>query len=433
MSEPYGWGHGIIQILDDTYQSIYNVSLTAEAERFKTILDIDPSQLVSYLDIHEARITAQDTILVTVYNVTQYDLSSIGGPEDGWVTDSLFYELDIKTNEVLFRWSALDHVDQIPISDVLQFYPLANYGKNQSLPYGYFHINSVDKFEDGSYLINSRFYCSMFKISSNGTVEWTLQVCIKLPSWSFSLGPKPQYYCIGPCRVNNMQGQDGGDFQLDRDISFCYQHDARIHRESAKSVQISLFNNDNSDVSYGIKQTTGIFMTLNTETMTASLDKELIDPSDTIYSASQGNTQLLEDGHIIMSYGSTPKIREYSSDGSPVMTAQFGSGDGEVFSYRAYRLPWVGRPKTPPSVFACKDKASDETLVYMSWNGATEHQCWDVFAGNSSSRLSLATQKEKTGFETMTKITGQFSFIRAEARGDGIATGISAITAVENC
>lgn len=176
LPEPYGWGHGIIQILDDSYTSIYNISLTAEEEDFVTIASLDPTQLVSYLDMHEARITAQDTILVTTYNVTQYDLSSVGGPKDGWVADSLFYELDIKTNEILFKWSALAHVDQIPIENVVDFYPIADYGMNQTIPYGYFHINSIDKFDDGSYVISSRYYCSIFKILKDGSVEWTLQV-----------------------------------------------------------------------------------------------------------------------------------------------------------------------------------------------------------------------------------------------------------------
>lgn len=176
LPEPWGWGHGIIQILDNSYKSIYNVSLTAEDENLVTISDLDPTQLVSYLDMHEATITTQDTILVTLYNVTKYDLSSVGGPADGWVTDSLFYELNVKTSEILFKWSALDHVNQIPIEDVQQFYPVANLGQNQSVPYGYFHINSIDKFEDGSYLISSRYYCSLFKISKDGDVEWTLQV-----------------------------------------------------------------------------------------------------------------------------------------------------------------------------------------------------------------------------------------------------------------
>ncbi|KAK7753427.1 hypothetical protein SLS62_004502 [Diatrype stigma] len=401
LSEPYGWGHGIIQILDSSYESIYNVSLTAAEEGFVTIPSLNSSELVSYLDLHEALITPQDTILVTVYNVTRYDLSSVGGPEDGWVANSLFYELDIKTNKVLFRWSALDNVDSIPISDVSQFYPVADFGKNHSLPYGYFHINSVDKFRDGSYLISSRYYCSLFKISRNGTVEWTLQ------------------------------GMDGGDFELNDGLSFCYQHDARIHEEAGNTVRISIFNNENSDVSYGTKQTTGVFMTLNTETMTATLDKELTDTLDTIYSGSQGNTQQLDDGHVIVGYGSIPKIREYSLDGSPVMTAQFGAGNGQVFSYRAYRLPWVGRPKTLPSAFACMDKTRNETRVYMSWNGATEHEVWEVFAGATSSDLVLAAQVERSGFETLATLPGQTLFIRAEAQGPGIDTGVSAIISAE--
>ncbi|KAI0852146.1 ASST-domain-containing protein [Daldinia vernicosa] len=375
LAEPYGWGHGIIQILDDSYTSIYNVSLTIDDGNFLTIPELDPSQITSYLDMHESRITAQNTILVTLYNVTRYDLSS---------------------------WSALDHIDQVPISDVQQFYPVADFGKNQSLPYGYFHINSVDKFEDGSYLISSRYYCSIFKVSKNGTVEWTLQ------------------------------GQTGGDFQLDGRLSFCYQHDARIRQELGNTVQISLFDNANSEIVSGINQTKGVFLTLNTETMKATLDQEYFDPRDAIYAFSQGNLQQLEDGHVIMGYGSTPKIREFSPDGATLMTAQFGPGDGLIFSYRAYRLPWIGRPKSPPSVLACRNEASNSTAVYMSWLGATEHKSWVVFAGDDNSTLTLTSQVEKTGFETVATIPGQAPFIRVEARGVGITGGISHVVSPQS-
>ncbi|KAI0130914.1 ASST-domain-containing protein [Daldinia grandis] len=397
LAEPYGWGHGIIQILDDSYTSIYNVSLTVDDGNFLTISDLDPNQITSYLDMHESQITAQDTILVTLYNVTKYDLSSVGGPQDGWVADSLFYELDIKTNKILFKWSALDHADQIPISNVQQFYPVADFGRNQSIPYGYFHINSIDKFEDGSYLISSRYYCSIFKISKNGTVEWTLQ------------------------------GQTGGDFQLDGRLSFCYQHDARVRQELGSTVQISLFDNANSEVVSGINQTKGIFLTLDTETMKATLNQEYVDPQDAIYAFSQGNLQQLENGNVIMGYGSTAKIREFSPDGATLMTAQFGPGDGLIFSYRAYRLPWIGRPKSPPSVLACRNEASNSTAVYMSWLGATEHESWGIFAGDSNSSLTLTSEVERTGFETVATIPGQVSLIRVEARGMDIAGGVSRV------
>ncbi|KAI1135735.1 ASST-domain-containing protein [Hypoxylon sp. FL0543] len=392
LPEPYGWGHGIIQILDDSYTSIYNVSLTAKEEGFVTISGLDPKQLTSYLDLHESKITAQNTILVTAYNVTRYDLSSVGGPPDGWVTDCLFYELDVKTSEILFKWSALDHVDQIPISNVLQFYPIEDFGKNQSLPYGYFHINSVDKFEDGSYLVSSRYYCSLFKISKNGTVEWTLQ------------------------------GRTGGDFKLEGRLSFCYQHDARIRHDLGGMVQISIFDNDNSEVVSGVNQTKGIFMTLDTQGMKATLDQEYTDPRDPVFAHSQGNVQLLGNRNVIMGYGSTPKIREYSQDGSVLMDVQFGPGDGLIFSYRAFRQPWIGRPQSPPSAFACKDEVNNQTAVYMSWLGATEHNSWKIFAGSSNSSLILAAEVKRAGFETVANIPGHPLLIRVEAQGPGITT-----------
>jgi hypothetical protein len=172
--EPFGWGYGIIQVLDESYQSIYNVSVTND--NYKALGSIDSSSFVSWIDMHENTMTPDGTMLVTGYNVTQADLSSVGGPKNGWIADSLFYEIDVKTNEILFRWSALDHIDQIPLEHVQPFYPIRDWGRNSSYPYGYFHINSVDKFQDGTYIISSRYYCSLFKIAKDGSVDWTLQV-----------------------------------------------------------------------------------------------------------------------------------------------------------------------------------------------------------------------------------------------------------------
>lgn len=176
LGEPWGFGVGIVRIYDESYENIYNVSLTTAQENIIPSGGLDSGMLFSYLDFHESRITRDGTMLVTVYNVTEHDLSPYGGPRNGWVTNSLFYEMDIKTNTVLYRWSALDHTDQIPIDDAIQFHPLEDFGKNKTLPYDYFHLNSVDKLDDGSYIISSRFFCSIFRLTPNGTVEWTFQV-----------------------------------------------------------------------------------------------------------------------------------------------------------------------------------------------------------------------------------------------------------------
>ena len=171
-------------------------------------------------------------------------------------------------------------------------------------------------------------------------------------------------------------------------------------------------------------------MHLDTKKWKATLTRKLIDPEDAIYAASQGNLQLLSNGHAIMSYGSTPKIKEYKPDGDVLMTAQFGNGDGNVFSYRGYKSEWVGMPKAPPSVFACTD-AGNETMVYMSWNGATEHKEWSVFGGDSKENFELVGKKRKTGYETSVAVPGHYGYIRAEASGAGIEPGKSAIIVPE--
>lgn len=176
--EPFGWGYGIVQVLDQSYKSIYNVSVVND--NYQALGSINSSSFVSWIDMHENTMTSDGTMLVTGYNVTKCDLSSVGGPKDGWIADSLFYEIDVKTNDILFRWSAKDHLDQIPLEDVQPFYPVEDWGHNSSAPYGYFHINSVEKFNDGSYLISSRYYCSLFKITKDGSVDWTLQVGLNL-------------------------------------------------------------------------------------------------------------------------------------------------------------------------------------------------------------------------------------------------------------
>jgi hypothetical protein len=64
--------------------------------------------LDDYADLHESFITDLGTILVTAVNTTQADLTSVGGLVDGWILDNWIFEIDIKTNEIVFSWSALE-------------------------------------------------------------------------------------------------------------------------------------------------------------------------------------------------------------------------------------------------------------------------------------------------------------------------------------
>jgi hypothetical protein len=169
-----GFGFGHISILNSSYDEIHHVTLSCQEENFLTVYD--PMTFDSCIDIHESQITENGTILVTAVNVTQADLSSLGGAKDGWIQDGLIYEIDIATNEILFRWSAHDHIGQVPLADVRA--PLegsGGSGVNSTYPYGYSHLNSIYKYGD-DYLVSSRFMCSIFLIAQNGTVIWHLHV-----------------------------------------------------------------------------------------------------------------------------------------------------------------------------------------------------------------------------------------------------------------
>lgn len=166
-----GYGFGAISILNASYHEIHRITLPGTDQHFVTTAD--PEIFPSYIDIHESQITSDGTILVTAVNVTQFDLSPIGGPKDGWVQDGLFYEIDIKTNKVLFRWSTVEHLSEIPLTNTEL--PLLGSGTSKTDPYEYPHLNSVAKYGD-SYLLSSRFMCSIFLLDKNGNVTWHLHV-----------------------------------------------------------------------------------------------------------------------------------------------------------------------------------------------------------------------------------------------------------------
>ena len=158
-----GHGYGNVTLLDRRYEEV----LTVCPKLGLVVPKGDPVHPCD-ADFHEAFVTARDTLLVSVYNATPADLSAVGGPKDGWVFDCLVVEIEPESGDVLFRWSALEHV---PISETK--YPLLRAG-NESVPFDYFHINSIVAVDD-SYLVNARHTWATYLLSGNGEVEWTFQ------------------------------------------------------------------------------------------------------------------------------------------------------------------------------------------------------------------------------------------------------------------
>ena len=61
-------------------------------------------------DLHDFHITPQGTALLTVFDPIACNLSAVGGPSGGAVTDSVFQEIDMASGLVRREWHSLDHV-----------------------------------------------------------------------------------------------------------------------------------------------------------------------------------------------------------------------------------------------------------------------------------------------------------------------------------
>jgi hypothetical protein len=158
-----GHGYGNITFLDNSYGEILTVCPKLGLQT------ADNTTYPCEADVHESHITNRGTLLFTAHNVTQTDLSSMDGPENGWVYDCLVYEIEPRTGKILFRWSALEH---IPVNTTLM--SLATGGQSKAVPLNYIHVNSVVDVGD-TYLISGRHTSTVYLVDkTTGDVLWSL-------------------------------------------------------------------------------------------------------------------------------------------------------------------------------------------------------------------------------------------------------------------
>lgn len=390
-----GYGYGTVHILDNTYREIYTVRLQDD------IVTPDDQPRESYIDLHESHITEQNTLLVTAYNITPHDLTPIGGKPDMFMLDAMFYEIDIATNEIVHSWSAVDHLDKIPLEQSKQGLG-EDFGVKEN-PWDTYHINAVERMDEG-YMISLRHYWSGYYVHNNGSIMWQL---------SGALGE--------------------GDFKQDESAGFSWQHDIRIYNHTEQGLVMDLFNNANTPTEQQ-GATTGLSLAVDLENRSVKALRILSDSDDVVHSVSQGSYQLMsqESQHVFMAYGSISKVKEFDADNNEVFTAQFGV-DNQVASYRAYKCPWKATPFWKP-VAVVQRPSSDAADVFMSWNGATEYDNWAVMSlpsPDSTDSEVIATQ-QRTGFETVAHLTGVKSggYMQVVARRGDVPLGTSEVVSV---
>jgi hypothetical protein len=318
-------------------------------------------------DLHEFSITPRDTALLTAYTKTRTDLSPIGGPKDGLVWAGIAQELDIGTGEVLFEWRSLDHVG------VEESYRKPPQDPGTALDY--FHINSIEIDLDDNFLISAKGTYAVYKVDpESGDILWRL-------------------------------GGKESDFEMGEGTRFVSQHDARRQRDGT----ITIFDNGAPPQEH--EQSRGIVLELDMDEMNATLVREFTLPNEPL-STSQGNVQVLPDGNVFVGWGSQPFFSEYTHDGELLFDAGLL---GSAQSYRAFRLPWSGDPGDDPAVAV--ERGSDDSLtVYVSWNGATGVDTWQVLAGSNPDHLEPVGSAPWRGFETTIVVTTAEPYVAVQAR-----------------
>ncbi len=284
-------------------------------------------------DIHEFHLTREGTALITAYNTVPHDLSSVGGPADGLVTEGVIQEIDIASGHVLFEWHSLDHIgldeSHAPVST------------SPTVAWDYFHLNAVSVDEDGNLLVGARNAWAAYRVDRHsGKVLWRL-------------------------------GGTKSDFTLEPNVAFAWQHNPTAVDDHGL---IRIFDNEASPTVLPYSRV--IWVRHDDWNKTATLERSFKHP-DGLSAGSQGNAEGLENGDTFIGWGALPRFSEIDRDNNLVLDAAFPAGYN---TYRAYRYPWIGEPDTRPTATA--QSTSGTTTVHAIWNGATEVARWDV-VGNS--------------------------------------------------
>jgi hypothetical protein len=308
-------------------------------------------------DLHEFELTPRGTALLISYHDRARDTRAWGGSKRGRVTDGVVQEVDVATGQVLFQWRAMGAVG------LDESYERVTKGGE---PWDAFHLNSVGETADGrTLLVSARHTNAVYAIDkATGSIAWRL-------------------------------GGRRSTFRMGAGTRFALQHDAREQADGT----IRIFDNNTRRVR---SRSRAITLRLDPTRRTATLVRQRNHPDD-VLAGTQGNAQVLPNGDTFMGFGSQGRISELSPGGRLIFDLKLPRGWD---TYRAFRVPWVGRPTTVPDV-AARPREGGGMTVYASWNGATAVAAWQVLAGADAASLGVVGTAPRRGFETQIRLRGR--------------------------
>ncbi|KAI1828971.1 hypothetical protein DTO027I6_10194 [Penicillium roqueforti] len=341
-------------------------------KQYRVVRSVQPGGGMASSDMHEFRpINGGKSALLTIYQQRQFDMTPWNVKTGvGWLMESVFQEVDVETNKVLFEWRSLDHVDPSMSYTWPAHTDTSGTGLNVHEPWDYFHINSVDKNADGDYLISSRHTCAIYKVSGkDGSVLWRLH------------GAQPTFKNIN--------------------FSFSQQHDARWLFENATHSVVSLYNNGYNGFNRTHTYSAGMIILIDHVENTALQLRDYAPIHHDLVSSSQGNLQMLPNRNVFIGWGNNPFVSEHDEAGNLLFWGAFAKDT--VMNYRAMKFEWGGMPTDSPALWTYSRTAEpiSPTSFYVSWNGATLVKTWRFYgAMNLTWPWTLLDEVAKTGFET---------------------------------
>ncbi len=331
-----GYGQGEAVLLDHAYREIARVRAAGGRS----------------MDLHALTLTPEGTALFTCYPaIVPMDLSSIGGPRNSQVFESIIQEVDIASGRLLSEWQGLQH---IPVSDSLE--PMGE-------PYDYLHVNSIQPLPDGNLLVSARHTWAVYKLDRRtGEVMWTL-------------------------------GGKRSQFRMGRGAQFAWQHDPSL----VSDRMLTVFDNGTNGPIKTEHESRGLVLDVDEQRRTVTQRNAYTSPQH-LSAGAMGSVQTLSPDRILVGFGVQSHTIEYASDGTLLLDIALPA---EIYSYRGLWLPWNGIPHHRPAVAAARSRQGGATTVYASWNGATEVAGWQVAAGSRRDHLRPVGIARRRGFETV--------------------------------
>ena len=157
-------------------------------------------------------------------------------------------------------------------------------------PWDSCHINSVDKDDNGDYLVSLRHLNSVVKIAGKRS--------------SADAKPGDVLWRVGTLR---------SDFHLNG-FNFSRQHMARFISSTSTETIFSHFDNAYDGILPSAARSSGQIIALDHRLMTARLLNEYPSP-DGMLSDSQGSMQVLANGNVFIGWGYRPSFSEFAKDG----------------------------------------------------------------------------------------------------------------------